>query len=288
MLRIARRGLQNLRCERVSMAGKKATERVAIVHGSEKRIAGNPGSRPRKLNQLAGIGQIPGEEAAQTDNAFIAYRRRLDDDTIAAEDLQGNDTLVGEVDMRNRRISLKQDLVLLKRNVFNIGLQTRKVRNRHHGQQLISGHRIAPQKPLRGNQLIHQNAMCRFALEPINSTPGSIQHVNCETRSPLLQQDASASLDGALQGLGKLVQQPRQGYFEAHIVVGDLDVAGSGLAERPHPEIESIARPSLFLHLQHRESLRRLIQRRPYAAQGFILAEPVWNGDDEGFGHGPE
>ena len=46
----------------------------------------------------------------------------------------------------------------------------------------------------------------------------------------LLEQNAALTADGLLHRFGELVQQPGEGHLKAHVVLGDLDIAGRDLA----------------------------------------------------------
>jgi hypothetical protein len=78
----------------------------------------------------------------------------------------------------------------------------------------------------------------------------------------LLKKDPAAPADSLLHSLAEFLQQPRQGHFKAHIILADLGVSGSYLAQRPHAKIHAVAGPELFLDLQHRKAFRGLAQRR--------------------------
>jgi hypothetical protein len=59
-----------------------------------------------------------------------------------------------KVDMGYGLVGLKQNRLLLERDILEVWPQTRDIRGSHDGQKLIAGHGIPPQTP-GGNQLGH-------------------------------------------------------------------------------------------------------------------------------------
>jgi hypothetical protein len=102
----------------------------------------------------------------------------------------------------------------------------------------------------------------------------------------LFEKDAAPVPDGLLHCFAELVQEPREGHFEAHVAVRHLNVARSGLAKGPHAEIHPVAGPFFLVDAQNRKVCGGLAKRGLDPAQGFILTELVSDGDDEGFRHG--
>jgi hypothetical protein len=58
-----------------------------------------------------------------------------------------------------------------------------------------------------------------------------------------------------LDSFGKLVQQPRKGHLEAHVIVGDSDIAGRDLAQRADAEVHAIRRPTMDAWSEEKEEV---------------------------------
>src|SRR5205823_6728376 len=105
--------------------------------------------------------------------------------------------------------------------------------------------------------------------------------------SRLFQHQMALPFDERPYLFGEQAEQPRQLHFDAHVIVGDIDRAGSRLAQNAGAEIEMIAGPVL---VDHRELLAEC--RAGAAESGFqaacrlLLAELMRDGNDERFGHG--
>ena len=86
----------------------------------------------------------------------------------------------------------------------------------------------------------------------------------------------------------EFLQQPRQGHFQPHMILGDVDGAGRRLPERAHPEGQPVAGPDFLVHLQHRKGLGGAGQPGLQAAQRLLFAERMRDGNDDRLRHGAD
>src|ERR1700719_3401016 len=65
------------------------------------------------------------------------------------------------------------------------------------------------------------------------------------------------------------------------MIVGDVDLPRSRLANGAHAKEHSVALPTLFVDVQHRHVRCGARQSALDSPDGFVTAEPMRNGDDE-------
>src|ERR1043166_6124842 len=102
----------------------------------------------------------------------------------------------------------------------------------------------------------------------------------------LLQHQRAFLADQRRELLGHHAEQPRQRDFELDVILPHVDRAVRGLPERADTKVHAIAHPGLFIDGEELGVvLPRIAEARPDAAQRLILAEPMRDGNDEGFCH---
>ena len=79
----------------------------------------------------------------------------------------------------------------------------------------------------------------------------------------------------------EFLQQPRQHDLDADVIVGDVELAGRDLADRAHPEQQSVAGPGLLVDLQDRDVGGGAREPALQPAPRFVTAELVRNGNDQ-------
>src|SRR5436190_4623845 len=105
-------------------------------------------------------------------------------------------------------------------------------------------------------------------------------------RRRFLQHQMALPLDERPHFFGQHAEQPRQLHFDAHVILGNVDRAGGGLAQDSGAEIEMVAGPVLLDHRQLlSESRAGAAETGLQAADRLFLAELVRNGNHERTGH---
>ena len=103
----------------------------------------------------------------------------------------------------------------------------------------------------------------------------------------LFQQKHGFFANKRLQRFSKFCQKPRQKHFELYAILGNIDRAADGLAERAHPKLQMIAGPNLFFDAEQMPKAGAGAAE-PFlqAAKRLLLAEAMRNGDDKRLCHG--
>jgi hypothetical protein len=76
---------------------------------------------------LASVGNISGKKAAEPDHAFITDSGCLHNRAVADKDLQRDNAFMRKKNMVDWLICVKKNLVPIKDDVFNLGLQAGNV-----------------------------------------------------------------------------------------------------------------------------------------------------------------
>jgi hypothetical protein len=106
-------------------------------------------------------------------------------------------------------------------------------------------------------------------------------------RSFLFEHKRAFFADRAGEPLCDLGEQPRQGYFEPHVIVGDVDQPRGALAHGPDVEGKTVSGPGFLVDREERGVMRaHSCEAGLDLARCLLSAELVRNGYDEGLRHG--